>query len=172
MTTIETREQAYDLPAGTVLRLATGRVADRTPDGWTITGIYSHSVIPRGLYDTDLPAVVLHDSTQPAPAGVIDREAVDAVLKEHTIECTGPGEVTCRGCRHAGWMSWTVYRSHVTDAVLAVLPGLPLAQVKADALREAAATARAYSNGNHDNARHVASILDERADGLEREDRR
>jgi hypothetical protein len=53
----------------------------------------------------------------------IDREALDDVLRTHTIECTGPGEVTCRGCRDSGWMSWPAYRRHVSDAILALIGG-------------------------------------------------
>ena len=46
------------------------------------------------------------------------RERIEAVLSQHAIECTGRGEVSCAGCRDAGWMSWTSYRSHLADAVL------------------------------------------------------
>lgn len=43
------------------------------------------------------------------------------VLAEHAIECTGRGEVTCRGCRNQGWMSWHTYRAHVAAEQAAVL---------------------------------------------------
>lgn len=39
------------------------------------------------------------------------------VLAEHTIECTGLGEVSCRGCRESGWMSWSTYREHVAELI-------------------------------------------------------
>jgi hypothetical protein len=42
-------------------------------------------------------------------------EAIREVLGEHTIECTGIGEVTCRACRERSWMSWSVYRAHVAE---------------------------------------------------------
>jgi hypothetical protein len=45
-------------------------------------------------------------------------EDLTAVLEAHNIECTGPGEVTCRGCRDRGWMSWPGYRTHVAEAIL------------------------------------------------------
>lgn len=41
------------------------------------------------------------------------------LLAEHAIECTGPGEVTCRGCRERGWMSRTSYRAHLEAVLLA-----------------------------------------------------
>lgn len=39
------------------------------------------------------------------------------LLTEHRIECTGPGEVTCRGCREKRWMSWHTYYAHLADAI-------------------------------------------------------
>ena len=39
------------------------------------------------------------------------------VLRVHTIECTAPGEVTCRDCRDKGWMSWSAYREHVAALI-------------------------------------------------------
>lgn len=75
----------------------------------------------------------LHDDAFPAmdaaPAGpleaskptVVDREALGRAIADHRIECTGPGEVTCRECRDKGWMSWSAFHAHVTDAVLAAL---------------------------------------------------
>lgn len=48
-----------------------------------------------------------------------DRDTIIGVLAEHTIECTGVGEVSCRGCRETGWMSWTAYREHIADAIIA-----------------------------------------------------
>ena len=44
------------------------------------------------------------------------------VLREHTIECTGLGEVTCRGCRAAGWMTWHAHRTHVAVLLAAEVP--------------------------------------------------
>lgn len=41
-----------------------------------------------------------------------------SLLGEHTIECTGPGEVTCRGCRDRGWMSWAAYHVHVAAMLM------------------------------------------------------
>lgn len=43
------------------------------------------------------------------------------VLSEHSIECTGVGEVTCHGCRQLSWMSWFTYREHVAEAVVVAL---------------------------------------------------
>lgn len=149
MTTIETREQAETLPVETVLRLATGRVADRVPDGWTITGIYSPGPIPRGLYDTDLPATVLHDPTQPAPAGEIDREAAHRAGGQAYAEGGGPDVVV--------------------DAVLAVLPTRTVAQVKAEAWDEAFTEACCESCGCL-RAKNVPNPY--RADELEREGKR
>lgn len=54
---------------------------------------------------------------------LVSQEALEEVLLTHNIECTGPGEVTCRGCRDRGWMSWVAYRRHIADAVLALLNG-------------------------------------------------
>lgn len=39
------------------------------------------------------------------------------VLREHTISCTGIGEVSCAGCRGAGWMTWSAYRQHLADII-------------------------------------------------------
>lgn len=39
------------------------------------------------------------------------------ILAEHGIECTGPGEVTCRGCRDRGWMSWSTYYAHLAEVI-------------------------------------------------------
>ena len=35
------------------------------------------------------------------------KAAARTVLTEHRIECTGPGEVTCRACRDRHWMRWS-----------------------------------------------------------------
>lgn len=42
------------------------------------------------------------------------------VLELHRIECTGPGEVTCRNCRQLSWMSWYTYHEHLADLILAI----------------------------------------------------
>lgn len=60
----------------------------------------------------------LRDATS---APVLDREAVADVLREHTSECTGLGEVSCRGCRERGWMSWSEYRGHIADLIIALV---------------------------------------------------
>ena len=44
-------------------------------------------------------------------------QEVASVLAKHTIECTGPGEVTCAGCRALGWMGWSAYRKHLAAAL-------------------------------------------------------
>lgn len=257
MSTIETFDQADALPVGAVLRTRRGPVAERaTADplsAWRFAGIFG----PQNLYDTDLPATVLHDPTQPAPAEVTHRlERLDGTwlvedVQEHTCGA-GPGsgaghEPGCgtiplldlRGLN--GWdtlvahvhqfepapagvhATLTAYLANATaltgssaeEIIAAVMAfsepqpttagvhdrealerqieevtdsirrhggagrAIPMeshtrtvAQVKAEALREAASTARAYSNGEHDNARHIASILDEKADELERGDGR
>ncbi|HEY3559700.1 MAG TPA: hypothetical protein VGL05_19660 [Kribbella sp.] len=71
-----------------------------------------------------------------APRPVIDREAVGQILRVHCIECTGPGEVTCRGCRGEGWMSWPEYRRHITDAVMKLARPMPTQADLTDWLRE------------------------------------
>lgn len=40
------------------------------------------------------------------------------VLAAHAIECTGPGEVSCR-CRIVRWMSWPDYHQHQADMLAA-----------------------------------------------------
>jgi hypothetical protein len=57
------------------------------------------------------------------PQVVASRERVVEVLRMHRIECTGPGEVTCGGCRERSWMSWWDYHQHIADAVLALMGG-------------------------------------------------
>jgi hypothetical protein len=50
--------------------------------------------------------------------------AVDLIaetLRAHPVECTGPGEVTCRGCRDKGWMSWRDFYAHQAQAVTEAL---------------------------------------------------
>jgi hypothetical protein len=64
--------------------------------------------------------------TAPDSRPVLD--VIADVQRDHTIECTGIGEVTCRGCRGLGWMSWTAYRTHVAAAVLAACQGATVAQ--------------------------------------------
>ena len=46
---------------------------------------------------------------------------VVAVLNEHRIECTGPGEVTCRGCRERGWMGWYDFHRHLAERIVTAL---------------------------------------------------
>lgn len=56
------------------------------------------------------------------PMPVVSAEVVEGlarVLAAHNIECTGIGEVTCRGCRDLSWMTWADYRTHVATALLA-----------------------------------------------------
>jgi hypothetical protein len=85
---------------------------------------------------------MLQETLAAHPAGsgapVADPYRVMEVLKLHTIECTGPGEVTCRACRDKSWMSWFAYRKHVADALFAAGVVRSEAEVKAEALREAA----------------------------------
>lgn len=50
------------------------------------------------------------------PSGDVTRR-VQSVLADHNIECTGLGEVTCRGCRERGWMSWSEFREHQAHAL-------------------------------------------------------
>lgn len=49
-----------------------------------------------------------------------EREEILAVLRLHRIECTGPGEVTCRACRDRRWMTWQQYFEHLADLLVAV----------------------------------------------------
>lgn len=56
----------------------------------------------------------------------LTKEAVVEVLTEHTIECTGLGEVSCRGCRDGGWMAWSQYRGHLANLIVALVPTGPL----------------------------------------------
>lgn len=39
------------------------------------------------------------------------------VLREHTIECTSLGAVTCRACRDRGWISWSEYHTHMAEII-------------------------------------------------------
>lgn len=64
----------------------------------------------------------------------LDRDAVHAVLQAHNIECTSPGEVTCRGCRGRGWMSWSAYRLHLSEAIMAAARPLPTREQIAEAI--------------------------------------
>lgn len=50
------------------------------------------------------------------------RDEILTILRTHMIECTGPGEVTCRCHDPAGWMSWHEHRHYVADALMAVIP--------------------------------------------------
>jgi hypothetical protein len=52
----------------------------------------------------------------------LTKEAVVEVLADHTIECTGLGEVTCRACRDLSWMSWSQYRGHLANLIVALVP--------------------------------------------------
>lgn len=45
------------------------------------------------------------------------RDAALQVLQQHGIECTGVGEVSCRGCLDRGWMSWMDYREHLANLI-------------------------------------------------------
>jgi hypothetical protein len=55
----------------------------------------------------------------------LTREAVVEILADHNIECTGLGEVTCRGCREVGWMAWSQYRGHLANLIVAIAPTAP-----------------------------------------------
>lgn len=85
------------------------------------------------LYRPDAP-----ERTEPTEDQVL------TILRTHGIECTGLGEVTCFGCRSAGWMTWSEYRLHLARAVIALLPQRvapseeTVAEVRAQALRDAA----------------------------------
>jgi hypothetical protein len=48
-------------------------------------------------------------------------EVVARAGREHRVECTGFGEVTCAGCRSLGWMSWHTYHNHIAEASIAAL---------------------------------------------------
>lgn len=154
MSTIETTYQAGRTAVGTVVRLATGRVADRVATGWTITGIYSPGPVPRGLYDTDLPATVLHDPTQPAPAGVHDREAI-ARAAWTSYDGEQSWDELCALAEQKPDGDYADIRDGYlgeADRILTILPGRTVAQVKAEALREFRATVadlRRVPGGSH-----------------------
>lgn len=50
----------------------------------------------------------------------IDETDVSRVLRDHRIECTGLGEVSCR-CREGGWMTFGAFARHQAEAVKAHL---------------------------------------------------
>lgn len=176
MTTIKTLEQAETLPAGAIIRTARGVVAEHThPDSlgsWLVAGFFGR----HRLYDSDLPAVALHDpgsvretatephSTLSAPAGVTHRETIarslHAVDAEH--EFLGDDSQAWDDCNQG-------YYLRRADAVLAVLPTRTVAQVKAEAWDEGATAASPHGGA------YLRSILignPYRADELEREDKR
>lgn len=201
MSTITTTEQADALPTGFVLRLATGRVADRVPNGWTITGIYSPGPVPRGLDDTDLPATVLHDPAGRTEQAIRDDQraedlamhlafrpevvaeiavAVDDECSWDTIAawCGGKVESGPDGTDSGEWDSWIVIpgvsevavrgtwivqRHDLTFGVRIGVEGpsaRSLAQVKAEALREAETFLRANMDEPHGDraANHLAVL--------------
>lgn len=53
----------------------------------------------------------------------MSRDEIAAVLariaRENAINCTGPGEVGCRGRK--GWHSWADHHEHVAEAQAAAL---------------------------------------------------
>lgn len=56
----------------------------------------------------------------------LTKDAVNEILAVHRVECTGLGEVTCRGCRADGWMSWPKFQDHVAELIVALAPPAPL----------------------------------------------
>lgn len=66
-----------------------------------------------------------------APDPRVDQIA--EVLAAHVIECTGLGEVTCRGCRDRGWMHWSAWQRHVAEQVAAIPMVVTAEQVRATA---------------------------------------
>lgn len=77
---------------------------------------------PRSSMDAD--SVEVADAAIRAAAPLIEaavreqvRDAAMTVLQQHGIECTGVGEVSCRGCRDRGWMAWMDYREHLADLI-------------------------------------------------------
>lgn len=46
-------------------------------------------------------------------------ETLVRVERENAINCTGPGEVGCKG--RSGWHSWSEHRQHVAEAQAAAL---------------------------------------------------
>lgn len=194
MTTIETTDQAHALPVGAVIRTARGPVAERGRDhrdgAWYVAGYFGH----HPLKDTDLPAVVLHDPTQPAPA--CDHEALVRMIVR-TSEQTGASAATLIRAAEAmlpapaGVIDREALADHLAsvrwdnaatrmdrrqfwreraDAVLAVLHTRTVAQVKAEALREYAAIFE-WAVDDEDYAALRQGLI-ARADYLEREDKR
>lgn len=95
-------------------------VCERHEEGWQYVGsslhfssiqVASDGVVFTVLYRPDAP-----ERTEPTEDQVL------TILRTHGIECTGLGEVTCVGCRSAGWMTWGEYRLHLARAVLDLLP--------------------------------------------------
>jgi len=145
MTTIKTTDQAATLPVGSVVRDQHDEVAIRRKAGWDFNG---YTATTSELMDHG-PLTVLHDPPQPAPAGVIDREALVSAVR--AVE------------RRRALISDVDLPDAYTDAALAFLDTRTVAQVKAEALREAAAIA---------NYGDTQRWLNYRADELEREDKR
>jgi hypothetical protein len=75
-----------------------------------------------------------HPDDPARPQPTLDRYRVMEVLKLHTIECTGPGEVTCRACRDKSWMSWFEYRRHIAAELETLVRPLPTREQIAEAL--------------------------------------
>ena len=76
-------------------------------------------------------------------------EVLARVAAENEINCTGLGEVGCRGL--AGWHTWHEHRRHIAELQAEALAPL-LAEVRAEALREAADEAeqlRSFAHGKN-----------------------
>lgn len=151
MTTIKTTEQAATLPVGSVVRDQHGEVAIRRKAGWDFNG---YTATTSELMDYG-PLTVLHDPTQPAPAGVIDREALwDAIV---AVRDASPR------------LKNDAETDDIIDAILNLLPGRTVAQVKAEAWDEGYATGHDCVGAATDCTRRPNPY---RADELEREDKR
>ena len=84
----------------------------------------------------------------------MDAEEIARVLgqvaRDNEINCTGPGEVGCKG--RTGWHSWTERRAHVAQSQAELLAPL-VEQAKREAAAEFAhwvATHRAYNGSDHE----------------------
>lgn len=44
-------------------------------------------------------------------------EQAEQIIRTHRIDCTGLGEVACTCRNPSGWMSWSDYYRHITQAL-------------------------------------------------------
>lgn len=84
-------------------------------------------------------------------------EVLAEVGRENAINCTGPGEVGCKGRK--GWHSWSEHRAHIAESQVAAIADV----LAADATREA--VERAIQNAAMDNNAWITSDDEARSGG-------